>query len=397
MLGSLVASIKDWQLAEDVLQDSIEKALIVWKTDGIPNSPIAWLVTSARRRAIDHFRRTRRFTELEPELTHYITLHESKSSIDLDSIIPDKRLELIFSCCHPALEQKTQVALTLHTLGGLTTPEIAAAYLDKPATMAQRLSRAKGKILAAAIPFEIPSADNMPERLSSVLRVIYLIFNEGYLASSGDALTRRDLTDEAIRLARVVMALLPAQHEVAGLLALMLLHDSRQTSRIDTAGNLVVLEHQDRTLWHQDKIDEGVQLIKRTLAKQQIGSYQLQAAIGAVHAESKTWETTDWQQINALYEILHTIQPSSVVRLNQAVAMSYAISVEAALTLLEPLKNDPSMQRYHPYHVACADLYRRQGNITSAIDHMQKAIEYSDNAIHRCFLNNRLKKLKVDA
>ncbi len=390
MLAALVASIHDWQLAEDVLQDSVAKALVVWKKDGIPDSPMAWLITSARRRAIDHFRRHKRFNELEPELIRFIELHDTQSDMDLDAIIPDKRLELIFTCCHPALERKTQVALTLHTLGGLTTPEIAAAFLDKPTAMAQRLVRAKKKILAANIPFEIPPAHKLQERVSAVLSVLYLIFNEGYVASKGEALTRGDLSDESIRLTRIVWQLLPEECEVAGLLALMLLHDSRRDCRIDEHGQMISLEHQKRSDWDQTKIKEGVDLVKLTLAKQRVGSYQVQAAISAVHAESASWQATDWTQIHALYDVLHKLQPSGVVRVNQAVAMSYAVSIEAALTLLNEVAQDRSMQTYQPLYAARADMHHRLGNDLQATQDLQKAIEYSDNATHKQFLERRL-------
>ena len=393
MLAALVSGIHDWEIAEDCLQDAIERALQKWPTQGLPESPAAWLITAARRRAIDQFRRSKRFDVLAPELTRLIELNSRSEPVDIDSIIPDKRLELIFSCCHPALERKTQVALTLRTLGGLTTDEIASAFLDKPATLAQRLSRAKHKISRAKIPFEIPAPDRLPERVAAVLSVIYLIFNEGYTASSGFALTRSDLSDEAIRLARIILALMPDNCEVSGLLSLRLLHDSRRASRLNFDGKMVSLEYQNRNRWDQNKIEEGTALLKQTLKRQQIGPYQLQAAISAVHAESKDWAETDWAQINALYELLFSVQPSNVVRVNQAMAMSYAVSIESALALLETLVKDPSILRYQPFYAMRADLYARLGDRESALSDLEMAVELNDNAARRDFLQDRIKEL----
>ena len=392
-MAALVSGIHDWEIAEDCLQDAIERALQKWPTQGLPESPAAWLITAARRRAIDQFRRSKRFDVLAPELTRLIELNSRSEPVDIDSIIPDKRLELIFSCCHPALERKTQVALTLRTLGGLTTDEIASAFLDKPATLAQRLSRAKHKISRAKIPFEIPAPDRLPERVAAVLSVIYLIFNEGYTASSGFALTRSDLSDEAIRLARIILALMPDNCEVSGLLSLMLLHDSRRASRLNFDGKMVSLEYQNRNRWDQNKIEEGTALLKQTLKRQQIGPYQLQAAISAVHAESKDWAETDWAQINALYELLFSVQPSNVVRVNQAMAMSYAVSIESALDLLETLEKDPSILRYQPFYAMRADLYARLGDRESALSDLEMAVELNDNAARRDFLQDRIKEL----
>ena len=390
ILASLVANFDDWQLAEDVLQDSVEQAVIIWQRDGLPESPAAWLITTARRKAIDHYRRTARFTELQPELAYLSELEQTGEEFDIDNVIPDKRLELIFTCCHPALDQKTQVALTLRTLGGLNTDEIASAFLDKPQTMAQRLARAKKKIAVANIPFEIPDESRLRERLSAVLSVIYLIFNEGYAASTGKQITRGDLSDEAIRLARIVVQLLPAQTEVAGLLALMLLHDSRRFARQSKDNAMISLEHQNRSTWDKGKIAEGVDLLKMTLAKQQIGAYQLQAAISALHAESASWKDTDWPQINALYELLYTTQPSAVIRINQAVAVSYADSVNSALTMLSEIAADKSVQTYQPFYAARADLHLRAGNKSAAKRDFKTAIELSDNKAQIAFLEQRL-------
>ncbi len=395
IMAALVSSFNDWQLAEDVLQDAVEQAVILWQKDGLPDSPAAWLITTAKRKAIDHFRRTTRFTELEPNLTYQIELENANANeeFDIDSAIPDKRLELIFTCCHPALDQKTQVALTLRTLGGLTTEEIANAFLDKHQTMAQRLARAKKKIAAAQIPFEVPETDKLQERLSAVLSVIYLIFNEGYAATSGKQITRSDLADEAIRLTRIIMQLLPDQSEVAGLLSLLLLHDSRRFTRQDKNGQMISLEHQNRSTWDVSKIEEGTELLKHTLAKQQIGAYQLQAAISAIHAEAATWEETDWPQIVALYELLYKTQPSYVIRINQAVATSHAYSVESALKMLKELEGEKSIQTYQPFFAARADLNLRVGDKVSAKKDFEKAIELSDNEPQIAFLRQRLNNL----
>ncbi|MCL4129134.1 UNVERIFIED_CONTAM: hypothetical protein GTU68_032817 [Idotea baltica] len=393
MLASLVSSFNDWQLAEDVLQDAVEQAMDVWQKDGLPNSPAAWLITTARRKAIDHYRRSARFAELQPEIAYLTQLNQNQTEFDIDNVIPDKRLELIFTCCHPALDQKTQVALTLKTLGGLKTEEIAAAFLDKTTTMAQRLSRAKTKIAAASIPFELPEAQALNERLESVLSVIYLIFNEGYTASSGKSITRSDLSGEAIRLARIVLQLLPAKAEIAGLLSLMLLHDSRRFTRTNRELQFIPLEHQNRSAWDKTKINEGTALLKETLAMQQVGVYQIQAAISAIHAESASWEDTDWVQINALYELLYSMHPTAVVQVNHAIAMSYAQSVENGLALLQSIEKEPGMNTYQSFYVARADLHSRMGKTRLAKSDFKRAIELSDNEARRNFLQQKLDML----
>ena len=393
MLASLVSSFSDWQLAEDVLQDAVEQAMVVWQKDGLPDSPAAWLITTARRKAIDHFRRGAKFAELQPEIAYLNQLNQHLSETEIDNVIPDKRLELIFTCCHPALEQKTQVALTLKTLGGLKTEEIAAAFLDKNSAMAQRLSRAKTKISAAGIPFEVPEEQKLNERLESVLSVIYLIFNEGYTASSGNAVTRSDLSEEAIRLARIVLQLLPEKAEVAGLLCLMLLHDSRRVARSSEAKPFIPLEHQNRSGWDKAKIREGTTLLKKTLVMQQVGVYQIQAAISAIHAESPSWEETDWSQINALYELLYSMHPSAVVKVNHAIAMSYAQSVENGLVVLQSIENESGMDAYQPFFAARADLHSRLNKKRLAKLDFAKAIALSDNEARRDYLQQRMEAL----
>jgi len=395
ILASLIKSVGDLQLAEDVLQDAIEAALKHWVEDGLPNSPAAWLIQTARRKAIDRFRRDATFAKLQPELTYLIELESAQHAVDDNEVIPDKRLELIFTCCHPSLDQKTQIALTLRTLGGLTTEEIAKAFLDKPSTMAQRLVRAKKKISLAKIPYEIPDSDIFPERLNAVLSVIYLIFNEGYSASSGSQLTRNELSDEAIRLARITAPLLPERAEVTGLLALMLLHDSRRTARQNKKSELITLQYQDRKLWDQSKILEGTTLVKQALQKQQIGPYQLQASISALHAEANSWDNTDWQQINALYELLHRMHPSAVVKINQSIAASYAVSIEAAIVMLEQVKSsDEVIKNYQPWYIAMADLLERSGKAKESLPYLKQSIALTDNQAEKKFLLSKLNTAK---
>ena len=393
ILASLVKTLGDIQLAEDCLQDAIVSAMNHWQKNGLPNSPAAWLITTARRKAIDRLRKDANFASKQGEISYLLDLeNQPNGEIDMDAI-PDKRLEMIFTCCHPALEEKSKVALTLRTLGGLSTDEIAGAFLDKPDAMQQRLTRAKKKIALAGIPYEIPDATVMPERISSVLSVIYLVFNEGYSATTGNSLTRTGLSEEAIRLSRIVHQLLPGETEVAGLLSLMLLHDSRRFARTGDHGEMIALEDQNRARWDKTKIAEGTALLKETLPKQRVGPYQLQAAISAVHAESPSWDQTDWPQIVALYEVMHTIQPSPVVRINQAVAISYASSVSSALVMMDDAAAGGGLDKYQPYFAARADLLTRAGKIDEAKACFEMAIQLSDNNQEKDFLSQKAGRL----
>jgi len=398
ILAALVKRVGNLQLAEDALQDAVLAALQHWQKDGLPDEPAAWLIQTARRKAIDQLRRAQRFSRLQPVLSYSLDVQQEtiieQLEADESTSIPDKRLEMIFTCCHPALEYKTRVALTLRTLGGLSTDEIARAFLDKPATMAQRLARARHKINAAGISYELPSEERIPERLGGVLSVVYFIFNEGYSPHSGQVLTRTALSDEAIRLGRILCALLPDNAEVSGLLALMLLHDSRRDARSDDKGNLVPLEDQQRSRWDQTKIEEGTRLLKVALQRQQLGPYQLQAAISALHAEANTWQKTDWPQIVALYELLYAMQPSPVVRINQIMAISYASSPLQALEHIHELSKESALQRYQPFLLAESDIRFRAGDRPGAIDKLQAAIRLTQNEKELQYLDKRLNQMQ---
>lgn len=393
ILAALVKTLGDFQLAEDCLQDAILSAMQNWRVNGLPRSPAAWLITTARRKAIDRLRREKNFSTKQADISYLLDLEHQSDEADQPEVIQDKRLEMIFTCCHPALEEKTQVALTLRTLGGLTTEEIAAAFLDKPEAMAQRLVRAKKKILLAGIPYQVPELSVLPERLSSVLGVIYLIFNAGYSGGTSENPVRTELTEEAIRLARIVRELLPDEPEVGGLLALILLHDSRRFSRSNANGGLVPLEQQNRKRWDISKIEEGAALLEDILPKQRVGPYQVQAAISALHAQSHSWETTDWPQIEALYQLLYSMQPTPVIYINLAVAVSYARSTKTALEMLDSIAVDGQLRRYQPFFAAKADVLSRAGDLEAAKDCFQTAIDLSKNTLERQFLRDKVEAL----
>lgn len=389
ILSILVKDFRDFQLAEDCLQDAIVAALRTWKTSGLPGSPAGWLILTARRKAIDRLRRKNTATANASEISYLKDLENTFIGDDVDAL-PDKRLKMMFTCCHPALSEKTRIALTLRTIGGLTTQEIATAFLDNSKAMGQRLSRAKSKIQKAGIPYIIPDKSVFPERLKGVLAVIYLIFNEGYSSSSETNLIRAGLVTEALRLARIINHLMPETAEIEGLLALMLLHDARSGARVSSEGQMIPLEHQNRKTWHPGKISEGRALVKRALARAKVGPYQIQAAISALHSEAQTWADTDWPQISALYNLLYAIQPSPVVLINAALAKSYAVTPQAGLIDLQGLEDHPDIQSYQPYYAAKADILSRAGQTQEAQHALGQAIALSTNKTEREFLRSKL-------
>ena len=390
VISALMSVCGDLDIAEDALQDAVLTALKVWLVQGVPQSPRGWLLKTAQRRAIDRFRRDARFNSKRDEYKALLWLDSNSAIDEAGQPIPDERLKLIFTCCHPALALEARVALTLRTVGGISTPEIARAFLVSEQTMAQRLVRAKRKISAANIPYGVPEADMWPERLQSVLSVIYLIFNEGYAATSGANLIREELCAEAIRLGTIVKSLLPVEAEVQGLLALMLLHDARRPARCNTVGELITLEMQDRRLWNHTQIERGRSLLIGALTRGNIGPYQLQAAISAVHSEASDFARTDWDEICQLYQKLYDLQPSPIVALNAAVARSFTEGPSAGLAVLEALDKSETLGRYQPYHVARADMLRRAGDMASAHVAYRIAWELTDNEIERNFLRNRM-------
>lgn len=393
ILSALVSSIGDYALAEDSLQDAVIKALEVWPVKGTPRHPDAWMISVAKRKALDRLRRSATATRKEAELTLWLEQHQSDPE-DTPMLITDHRLELIYTCCHPALKEKSRVALTLRALGGLTTAEIARAFLDKTDAMAARLTRAKKKLAGAGIPFKLPEPEDLHDRTDAVLRVIYLIFNEGYQASDGQ-LTRGDLVAEAIRLGRILTGLLPDQAEAHGLLALMLLGESRRLARQGQGGAFIPLELQNRARWDRAKIAEGLALVETALSMGRAGPYALQAAISAVHAQAADFASTDWAQIVALYDVLYARQPNPVLKINQAVALSYADSPQAGLTLLSSVEAIGKFARYQPFHACRADLLARLGRSTDAAESYRTAIALSDAPAQAAFLESRLHALNA--
>jgi RNA polymerase sigma-70 factor (ECF subfamily) len=399
VLAGLIGRFHDFELAEDVLQEALITALERWPVDGIPHNPAAWITTTAQRKAIDRLRRQQNYTQKQALLQSIADLKQGHTDqIEMDTIA-DERLKLIFTCCHPALALEAQVALTLRTLGGLSTPEIARAFVTAEPTMGQRLVRAKRKIKQAGIPYRVPPPHLLAERLEAVLTVIYLIFNEGYDASSGDSLIRADLCREAIRLGRVLNELLLTESnlgesaEALGLLALMLLHDSRREARVGSAGELVLLEEQERGLWHRAKIEEGLAILDQAMSLREPGVYQIQAAISGLHAEAQRPEETDWRQIALLYGELYRRQPTPVVALNRAVAIGMAEGLMRGLTLLDALGADGRLDEYHLFHAARADLLRRAGWFDEARTAYARALELTQNEVEQAFLQRRLEEV----
>lgn len=392
VLSGLIRYLRDFDLAEEALQDALAIALERWPSDGVPRNPAAWIVTAARRRALDRLRRRATRVAKAPDLEVLGRLERDVARPDEVPEIPDERLALMFTCCHPALAQPAQVALTLRTLGGLSTGEIARSFLVAEATLAQRIVRAKRKIKQAGIPYRVPPRELLPERLDSVLSVLYLIFNEGYSATHGQ-LVRGDLCDEAIRLGRILVALLPDAPEARGLLALMLLQDSRRASRLRPDGSLVTLDEQDRAGWDRSKIDEGSALVRGALEERRPGPYQLQAAIAAVHAEAATAADTDWWQIVGLYAALAQMTPSPVISLNGAVALAMAAGPAAGLGALDRAELAEPLGSYHLYHAARADLLRRLDRHDEARQAYTQALQWVTNDTERGYLEQRLRDL----
>ncbi|MEO8754694.1 MAG: RNA polymerase sigma factor [Casimicrobiaceae bacterium] len=381
----------NFDLAEDCLQDAYERALAAWPASGIPDNPAAWLTTVARNCAIDRLRRSRRQVDDGDLILEQLAADEPEPADPMS--LPDDRLRLIFTCCHPALAEPAQMALALHTLCGLSTREISRAFLEPEATTAQRLVRAKRKISEARIPYIVPALDDLPERLAAVLAAIYLVFNEGYAATEGASLVRPDLSAEAIRLARLLVQLLPDQPEALGLLALMLLHDARRESRVGALGALVPLEEQDRLRWDGAKITEGLTLLDAAISLRQRGPYQVQAAIAALHAKADSAQSTDWKQINALYGALYSMMPTPIAELNAAVALAMVEGAEQGLEWIDRLETRGELADYYLLPAARADLLRRAGQTRAAATHYRLAIELVRNPAERLYLERRLSEV----
>ena len=395
ILSALIANLLDFQLAEDSLQDALASAISHWERSGVPNNPAGWLLQTARRKAIDRIRRAKSFDAKSEQYGILLKLDQKDAEEERQEEIPDERLRLIFTCCHPALDSKTRVALTLRTLGGLTTAEIARAFLDNEAAMAQRLVRARQKIKVSGIPFSVPGADAWPERLNSVLTVIYLIFNEGYSATRGDQQIRKDLCEEALYLAKTVDQLKPEQAETEGLIALMTLIHARKSARALPDGTMISIEDQDRKLWDRDAILDGLKGVKAALNRSAPGPYQVQAAIQAVHSEAESFSATGWAEIMGLYEALMRYDGSAVVRLNWCVALSFVKGAEAALNASSELCED--LDRYQPYHAARAAFYGAAGRFPEADVAYARAIELSENGSDARFLDAKRREAKKEA
>ena len=399
ILATLIRLLGDFDLAEEAMHEAFAAALSLWPQSGVPGNPRPWLISTARFKAIDTLRRRARFDASQDELVRYLEAQSSSAerSNEEDSL-EDDRLRLIFTCCHPSLAPEAHVALTLREVCGLTTEEIAKAFLITPRTLAQRIVRAKAKIRETPIPYEVPTPQELPERLGAVLQVIYLVFNEGYSAAAGAEVTRTELTGEAIRLGRLLTELRPEpevpEPEVNGLLSLMLLQESRHAARTSPTGELILLENQDRSLWNREQIAEGVALLAKALKSRGFGAYTLQAAIAAVHAQGESAAVTDWRQIVALYDRLLRIHPSPVVQLNRAVAIAMCDGPEAGLTLIDAVLEHGELANYYLAHSARADMYRRLGRTAEARSSYERALALTQQEPERQFLQERIRQLK---